>query len=134
LNGDSVGCEEVIIRLLSRKKHVLPEGDVAPEAFILRPNDHGRLSFFRKAISDIPVCKAALEKLCGAATLHTGRVRAANYPGNRKIDVVEAEGEGTDIPGHSAMIGLPDPESEYEDAERVASILRKQSRLVSTTT
>jgi len=131
LNGDSVGCEEVLIRLISRKKDVLPGGVAAPEVFILRPNDAGRLSLFRKAISDVHVCKGALKTPYGAATLHAGRVRASNYATNRQLDVVEAEGEGTDIPGHAAMVGLPDPVTEYQDAERVASILREQSRAIS---
>jgi hypothetical protein len=128
LNGDSISCEEILIRLISRKNDVLPDGAAATEAFILRPTDAGRLSVFRKAISDIQICKAALNRPRGAATLHTGRIRAGIYPGDRQLNVVEAEGEGTDIPGHSALIGLPDPLTEYGEAERVASILREQSR------
>jgi hypothetical protein len=128
LNGDPISCEEIVIRLIGRKKHVLSSGDATPEVFILRQTDLGRLSFFRKAISDIQVCKAALTGLHGAATLHTGTVRFSAYPGGRQIDIVEAEGEGTEIPGHAAMIGLPDPITEPAEAERVASILRDQSR------
>jgi hypothetical protein len=128
LSGDSISCEEILIRLISRKNQILPNGEAAPEAFILRPTDAGKLSFFRKAISDIHICKAALNKPHGAATLHTGRIRAAIYPSGRQLDIIEAEGEGTDIPGHSALIGLPDPLTEYEEAERAASILREQSR------
>ena len=128
LNGDAIPCEDITIRLIGSKKHLLPGGEAAPEAFILRPADKGRLSLFRKAISDIQICKAVLRSPHGAATLHTGRVRATAYPRDRRIDVVEAEGEGTDIPGHAAMIGLPDPITEAEEAERVASLLRRQSR------
>lgn len=128
MNGDAIPCEDVVIRLIARKQHMPPGGDVDPAAFILRPSDGGRLSFFRRSISDIQVCKAALKKPHGAVTLHTGRVRATSYPGNRNIDIVEAEGEGTTIPGHAAMVGLPDPETEFEAAERVASLLRQQSR------
>ena len=128
MNGDAIPCEDIIIRLIGRKQHLPPNSDVDPAAFILRPSDEGRLSFFRRAISDIQVCKAALKKPHGAVTLHTGRVRATSYPGDRYIDVVEAEGEGTTIPGHAAMTGLPDPETEPEAAERVASLLRNQSR------
>jgi hypothetical protein len=129
LNGDPIRCEEIIIRLIGRKRDFL-DGEIAAAAFILRPNDGGKLSFFRKSISDLPICRAALQNLYGAGTLHTGRVRSASYPSERKLDVVEAEGEGTDILGHVAMIGLPDPETEFEAAERVASILQKQSRAV----
>ena len=128
MNGDSISCEEILIRLISRKRDLLPNGEAATEAFILRPNDAGKLSFFRKLISDIQVCKAVLDKPYGAATLHTGRIRAGTYPDERKLEIVQAEGEGTDIPGHSALIGLPDPLTEYGEAERVASILREQSR------
>jgi hypothetical protein len=128
LNGDSIFCEEILIRLISRKKDLLPDGEAATEAFILRLTDAGKLSLFRKAISDIQICKAALNKPRGAATLHTGRIRTAIYPSERQLDIIEAEGEGTDIPGHSALIGLPDPLTEYGEAERVASILREQSR------
>jgi hypothetical protein len=128
LNGDSISCEEILIRLISRKRDILPNAEAATEVFILRPSDEGRLSFFRKAISDIDICKAVIEKPRGAATLHTGRVRAAAYPDERQLDIVEADGEGTDIPGHAALIGLPDPIAEFGEAERVASILRAQSR------
>lgn len=128
MNGDSISCEEILIRLIGRKRDLLPNGEAATEAFILRPADAGKLSFFRKMISDIQICKAALDRPRGAATLHTGRIRAAIYPGERQLDIVEAEGEGTDIPGHSALTGLPDPLTEYGEAERVASILREQSR------
>jgi hypothetical protein len=130
LNGDSISCEEILIRLISRKKDILPDGGAATEAFILRQADTGKLSVFRKAISDIQICKSALSKPCGATTLHTGRIRSAIYPGERQLDIIEAEGEGTDIPGHSALIGLPDPLTEYGEAERVASILREQSRSI----
>jgi len=128
LNGDPIPCEDIIIRLIGKRQHLLPGGDVDPGMFVLRRSDEGRLSLFRRTISDIQVCKAALKKPYGAVTLHTGRVRATSYPGNRQIDVVEAEGEGTTIPGHAAMIGLPDPEIDPEAAERVASLLHKQSR------
>jgi len=113
---------------MSRKRDVLPDGEAATEAFILRPTDAGKLSLFREAISDIHICKKALNGPRGAATLHTGRIRAGVYPRERQLDVIEAEGEGTNIPGHAALTGLPDPLAEYEEAERVASILQRQSR------
>lgn len=127
MNGDPVSCEEILIRLIARSRDILASGDVMPEVFILRRGE-GRLSFFRQSISGIETCKAALNRPRGAATLHTGRVRCGAYPGNRLLDVIEAEGEGTDIPGHAVLIGLPDPETEYLEAERVASVLRQQSR------
>jgi hypothetical protein len=128
LNGDQIDCEEISIRLIGRRKDVLPGGAAAPEAFILRLSDRGRLSVFRKAISDLPACRLALNKLYGAATLHTGRVRAVTYSDQGRLDVVDAEGDGTEILGHAAIIGLPDPETEYEMAEHVASLLQRQSR------
>jgi hypothetical protein len=127
LNGDPVPCEEILIRLVSRKGDILPTGEPEVGAFILRRGEE-RLSFFRRSISDIGICKSALTKPRGAATLHTGRIRNGDYPHGRHLNVVEAEGEGTDIPGHAALVGLPDPITEYEEAERVASILRLQSR------
>jgi hypothetical protein len=129
LNGDLVPCEEIPIRLVSRRGYVLPNHEVAPEVFVLRGGERS-LSVFRRAISDIDVCKAALKRPHGAATLHTGRVRTGPYPGEIQVDVVEAEGEGTDIAGHAALIGLPDPITAPEEAERVASILQKQSRSI----
>lgn len=129
MNGDRVPCEEILIRLISRRGYILPNGDAAHEVFILRRNEQ-RLSVFRKSISDIDVCKAELRKPYGAATLHAGRVRSGSYPKGIEIDVVEAEGEGTSTPGHAAITGLPDPITAYEDAERVASILSQQSRSI----
>ena len=129
MNGDSVPCEEILIRLISRRGDILPSGEAAPQVFMLRRNEQ-RLSVFRKAISDIGVCKAELRRTYGAATLHAGRVRTGSYPEGIEIDVVGAEGEGTNIPGHAALTGLPDPITAYESAERVASILRDQSRRI----
>jgi len=129
LNGDQVLCEEILIRLVSRRRDILPSGEAAPEAFILR-RDEQRLSVYRKTISDIDICKTALRGVYGASTLHTGRVRTGPYPERIHIDVVEAEGEGTEIPGHAALTGLPDPIARYEEAERVASVLQKQSRRI----
>ena len=99
---------------------------------MLRPNEQG-LSVFRSSISDIEVCKRELQRIRGAATLHTGRVRTGPYPQGVEIDVVEAEGEGTNTPGHAVLTGLPDPITAYEEAERVASILREQSRSIAVT-
>lgn len=131
MNGDQIDCREISIRLIGNKKHVLPGGGAAPEAFILRSNDAGSLSVFRRAISDLPACRGALKKIYGAATLHSGRVRTIAFGDQRQLDVIDAEGQGTDIPGHAAIVGLPNPETEYELAERVASMLQLQSRNVS---
>lgn len=128
MNGEAVPCEEILIRLVGRKGDILPSGEAAPEAFILRKNDSGKLSLFRKTISDIQVCKAALKKPYGAATLHAGTVRSTVCSNGRVLDVLDAEGEGTNIPGHASLVGLPDPITEYEDAEHVASLLSRQSR------
>lgn len=129
MNGDLVDCEEILIRLISRRRAVLPNGEVATEVFLLRANENA-LSLFRKQISDIDVCKTALAKLHGAVTLHTGRIRDGRYPNGRQLEIIEAEGEGTEIPGHCALIGLPDPLKEVIEAERVASILCAQSRTI----
>jgi hypothetical protein len=130
LNGDPISCEEILIRLIARSRDALPNGEAATEVFILRRGEE-RLSVFRKAISDIEACKKVLDKPRGAVTLHTGRVRTGPYPGERQLDIVEAEGDGTDIPGHAVLVGLPNPETEYGEAERVASLLREQSRGIS---
>jgi hypothetical protein len=108
---------------------MLPTGEPAPEVFMLRRGEDS-LSLFRSAISGIAKCKMAIRNPRGAATLHAGRVRAGNYPGQRKLDVIEAEGENTEIPGHAALTGLPDPIEAYGEAERVASLLRDQSRKI----
>jgi hypothetical protein len=127
LNGDPVSCEEILIRLIAKPRHLLPNGEPAPEVFILRSGER-HLSLFRMAISGVEACKAALAKPRGAATLHAGKVRAGAYPSDRQLDILEAEGEGTTIPGHAVLTGLPDPIKEWGEAERVASILREQSR------
>ena len=79
MNGDSISCEEILIRLISRKKDILPDGEAATEAFILRLTDDGKLSLFRKAISDIKICRAALNRPNTGGHLHKGTVGAAIY-------------------------------------------------------
>jgi hypothetical protein len=115
---------------LSKAAHRDTDGNATPEAFLLRPSDNGRLSVFRRKMASVEQARSVLKKTYGAASLHTGRIRSINNTHPRRIDVVAAEGEGTDIPGHAAISNLPDPKADEATAERIASLLRDQSRRI----
>ena len=68
-------CKEVLFRAIWKKKH-LTDGRVQADAFMLRKQDEGKLSTFRKKIVTLATCKAAFTTCVGVVTLHVGHVRA----------------------------------------------------------
>jgi len=125
-----LGCEEIIFRLALNAKAAMPH---TTEAFLLRRSDNGKLSVYRLKKTTIESCLRRYNRPKGAFTLHTGRVRTVAYRGV-PLDVVEDEQPNDKCPGHASVLHLPDPlkGDEAEEAERVATILRRQSRQVDT--
>ena len=123
----NLACDEILFRAIWKKKH-LTDGRVEADAFVLRQQDEGKLSTFRKKLVTLAACKAAFRTCVGVVTLHTGRVRATGGDQGLNLDVIGDELPSDPIPGHASIINLPDPIANRVFAERVASLLRDQSR------
>jgi hypothetical protein len=121
-----VDCEEIIFRLALNAKCVIPN---STEAFLLRRSDEGRLSVYRIKKTSFEDCARKYNRPKGAFTLHVGRVRSVSSK-ETYLDVVEDESLHDKCPGHASILNLPDPQIEAEaiEAERLATVLRKQSR------
>lgn len=119
-------CEEVIFRLALNAKCAMPN---TTEAFLLRKSDNGKLSVYRINKTSFEDCSAKYNRPKGAFTLHVGRVRTLQSK-NRYLEVIEDESDTDKCPGHASILNLPDPqnEEEAEQAERIATLLRRQSR------
>lgn len=90
---------------------------VLPAAFIRRPppKDDSGLSV---DVESPRSCHDTLNKCHGVASLHVGRVR------DLALDVI------VDAPPHANIAGLPRQEDDRTEAERLASQLAKQARIV----
>jgi hypothetical protein len=123
--GDNaiVACEEILFRAILKKRHIA-DGKPDAGAFLLGPNDDGKLSTFRKKIVTQADVKAQFKSCPGVVTLHTGHVRAIGNDRHLVIDVVADEPPL----GHASILNLPDPGRDRFFAEWIASNLRDQSR------
>jgi hypothetical protein len=127
-DSSTIPCDEILFRAILKKKH-LADGGVDAGAFILRHQDEGKLSTWRKKLVTYAVCRASYKTCFGLVTLHVGRVRAT-VDGERSLslDVIGDELPSDPFPGHASILNLPDPTADPVLAERVASLLRDQSR------
>jgi len=123
----TIQCEEVLFRAVLKKRH-LTDGQVQADAFVLRQVDEGKLSTYRKNLTTLAACRAAFKKCAGVVTLHVGHVRATGIDEGLSLDVIGDELASDPIPGHASIINVPDPIVNRVLAERVASLLRDQSR------
>jgi hypothetical protein len=115
-------CCRIVYRAMARKNWTDRVANrVLPAAYIRRPPpaDEDGLSV---DVSSAASCATALSKCFGVASLHTGRVRDVG------LDVV------VDHAPHANIVGLPRPEVDRDRAERFASLLAKQSRLLAVDT
>lgn len=126
-NSSSLACEEILFRAILKKSH-LTDGKVEADAFVLRKQDDGNLSTYRRKLVTLAECKAAFKTCVGVVTLHVGHVRATDVGEGLKLDVIGDELPSDPIPGHASIINLPDPSTNPILAEWVASLLRDQSR------
>lgn len=123
--NEQLDCSEILCRL-ALKREFLAEGSV--DAYLLRPSDKGRLSVYRLAKVSLTECSQTFNKVHGAFSLHTGRIRSISEMGLQPLDVVVDEEPGDKCPGHSSILNLPDPQEAFERAQRAASLLKRQSR------
>jgi hypothetical protein len=126
-DNETVECEEILLRAILKRKH-FSGGHVTADAFVLRPQDEGKLSTYRQRIVTSTQCKDSFSTCVGVVTLHAGRVRAAGQENDLKIDVVGDSLPGDPLPGHASIVNLPDPRTNFALAEWVASKLRDESR------
>jgi hypothetical protein len=112
---EPLACQRIVFRALIRSGLIVPGGQILSGAFIRRPVDHDGLSV---DIASAASCTAPFRKCYGVASLHVGRVRRIG------LDIV------VDMAPHANITGVPRPEDDAANAERLAGLLAKQSRLV----
>jgi len=127
VDSDIVLCDEILLRAILKKRH-FSGGQVDAYAFILRPQDEGKLSTWRRRFVTVAACKGAYKTCCGVVTLHTGRVRCAGDEKGLRVDVVADSLPSDPLPGHASVLNLPDPNTDPFLAEFVATKLRDQCR------
>jgi hypothetical protein len=106
-------CTAVVYRVLAAAKWL----ESLPDAFLIRADEKqsGLSVCYNCTIAE---ARNSLKKSYGAATLHVGKVRTLH------LDVVPDE------PTHANIVGLPYKEDNPTEAERFASLLAKQARIV----
>ncbi|NLE40078.1 MAG: hypothetical protein GX621_18840 [Pirellulaceae bacterium] len=115
---ESLPCSAIVYRAMSRRHWIDCESNsVLPAAFFRRPapKDDDGLSV---DICSPRSCRKTLRDCHGVASLHVGRVRDLG------LDVV------VDHSPHASIAGLPRQEDDRTKAERMASLLARQARLV----
>jgi hypothetical protein len=122
-DSETISCDEILFRAILKKKHI-SDGMAEAEAFLLRPQDHGKLSTYRKRIVTLAECKASFKACAGVVTLHAGHVRASGNEKELEIDVIG----DPPPPGHASILNLPDEREDFILAQWIASKLRDQSR------
>jgi hypothetical protein len=108
-----LGCHTIVYRAVAAAGWL----ENPPDAFMLRPTekDTGLSVSYNCTVDE---CRYTLAKSYGVLSLHTGRVRALN------LDIIPDE------PQHANITGLPYKEDDPLEAERLASLLAKQARMM----
>jgi hypothetical protein len=122
---ETLACHEIVLRLALKREFV--SGD-SVDAFLLRPSDNGYLSVYRQAKVSLEECSKTFKKVHGAFSLHAGRVRDIHVPGCPSLEVIADESPVDKCPGHAAILNLPDPQADFERAQRLASLLKRCGR------
>jgi hypothetical protein len=117
---EPLACSAIFYRAMARKNWIDKVTQrVLPAAFKRRPSpaDDDGLSV---NVASPQSCTSSLRQCFGVASLHVGRVRDAG------LDVV------VDAAPHANIIGLLRDTDDRTEAERLASLLARQARLVAT--
>lgn len=115
--------DEIVYRALLRKQWIDPDThQVKADAFFLRVGrDNDGLSVFRAKCRTPEECASRFNTCFGVAEIQVASVRTLG------LDVVHGD---EDQPEHALIVGLPTTEDDRAKAERLASLLAKQARLV----
>jgi hypothetical protein len=110
--------EAIVYRSLLRKQWIDEDtGRVKADAYFLRPNEPG-LSVNLATVVSPEKCASFFRKCYGVASLEVGDVREVGL--NVEQDSVN----------HANILGLPHREDDLAQAERLAGLLARRSRLV----
>lgn len=132
-------CEAIVWRLLRKKAWIDQDTlgadarAILPDAYLRRQGvDTDGLSVGIKGVCTLEEFKASLNKVHGVVSLHVGRVR------DLPLDVLPddpqmAEEQGFRYdPCHANIVHLPYVEDDPKEAERLAGLLARQSRWITT--
>ena len=125
-------CGEIVWRLVRKKAWIDADNTLLPDAYLRRREiDTDGLSVGIKGVCTLEKFQSSLRKVHGVVSLHVGRVRDLNLdvlPDDPQL--VEEQGFEYD-PCHANIVHLPYVEEDAKEAERLAGLLAKQSRWVS---
>lgn len=111
-------CNSIVYRALLRKRWIDQDtGKLKADAYFLRDSEQGLSVNIAETYSP-EQCAKQFKNCFGVASLHVGRVRELG------LDVVP------DSLTHANIIGLPRSKDDLAEAERLAGLLAKQSRIV----
>lgn len=112
-------CSDIVLRAILRATHIdsVTKKPISA-AFMLREGEERLSVSYDQSPQE---CAAGFKKCCGVASLHVGRIRDIG------LDVIADEQH------HAGIVGLPSKEDNIAEAERLASRLQRQARLVATT-
>lgn len=119
-NYPILSCSEIIYRAMRSKSWLrLDTREVLPAAFIRRPRpkDADGVSVSPASICSIEETRNKLNKCYGVVSLHVGRVRDIG------LDVQQ------NGPDHASIVDIPYQEDDPLEAERLAGLLARQSRI-----
>jgi hypothetical protein len=116
-------CSAIVYRALLRKKWVDKNtGRIMAAAFLRRPestgNDLDGVSVSPAETCSVEDVRNAFNECFGVVSLHVGRVR------DMGLDVAP------DTLVHANITGLPAPDNDPVEAERLAGLLARQARIV----
>lgn len=110
--------DAIVYRAILRKQWIDEDtGRVKADAYFLRANEYG-LSVNLASACSPKQCAGLFRKCYGVASLEVGRVREIG---------LDAEQDSTN---HANIIRLPYREDNLAEAERLAGLLAKRSRIV----
>ncbi|MDV2995643.1 MAG: hypothetical protein N4J56_005297 [Chroococcidiopsis sp. SAG 2025] len=110
--------DAIVYRAILRKQWIDEDtGRVKADAYFLRANEYG-LSVNLASVCSPEQCAGLFRKCYGVASLEVGRVREIG------LDVEQ------DSTNHANIIRLPYREDNLAEAERLAGLLAKRSRIV----
>ncbi|MBD0263955.1 MAG: hypothetical protein ICV78_14865 [Tolypothrix sp. Co-bin9] len=118
--SEPLPCNAIVYRVLLKKRWINEDTQrVDAGAYFLREKEKDTGLSVNIAASCSPQqCTEKFDKCFGVASLHVGRIRELG------LDVV------ADKPDHAYIKGLPYKEDNLAEAERLAGLLAKQSRIV----